>query len=621
MTIASPDILRFSLAGRSYSDDELRDALREGRVDPDEEALLDGTSFRFPVRAYATLGVRVSNEPLALPILPIGDPPIPDALAQAPADVIDLLMFVVFENDISVGPQPGAALRAAFESGRHQSAFIALFGTRDFFAARRVFDRATAFAVATSAPDIAQVRCPTCLEYVAVGCLVCPECDESMSAPIAARAGSIPDEPPDAGFFRLHWRPMITVGAVVGLLMSGILLRFLAPGRFFDQRAASAATQPTAACDPVCWVGEACQLGKCIWQKPNEASSVGPAPTLSGPFELPKDASDVLLLDADRFAVGTLGGVQIRSAKTGQLLELVSEAHQVRRLVRVDDTLYAVGREIISVIDARTTRLQKSIDFGGIIGDVIVGAGGRRVLVSLPGVHAVSIVSTDLHAEIDRIRFGDDTVGPLGLDDSGKRGITTTGMLPVSGLPDPQGGAVYAFDPSRLATAQDRVRASMIGNPVSVLMSPSGDASYVALRGKNEIVPLEWEESGSIRQRASIEACDQPEQLELVREGRRALARCSRGRAIEVFDLDTDKLVRHIPFNAPAVDMAVTPDGAQVIVALASDTDGSLGVVDLTTYNVSLLPLNAPPSRVRLAPDGSGVLVSSDRSKVAWIVR
>ena len=69
----------------------------------------------------------------------------------------------------------------------------------------------------------------------------------------------------------------------------------------------------------------------------------------------------------------------------------------------------------------------------------------------MPSAHTVAVIATEYHAEIERIQFGDDTVGPLGIDDSGKRALTTTGTVPLPGLPNAAGGAAYAFDPGRLA--------------------------------------------------------------------------------------------------------------------------------------------------------------------------
>jgi DNA-binding beta-propeller fold protein YncE len=344
-------------------------------------------------------------------------------------------------------------------------------------------------------------------------------------------------------------------------------------------------------------------------------------PSVAGPFSLPKDVSDALLLDGDRFAAALLTGTQILSAHTGEVLSLVSEAPQSRRLYRVGDVVYATAPQRIYVIDAASTRVLKTIEVGAPVGEVAVGASGRRAVASIPSAHAVAILATEYHAEIERIQFGDDVVGPVAIDDSGARALTTTGQIPLPGLREPAGGAAYAFDPSRLGSEQDRVRASMIGNPVSVLMTPDGEASYVALRVEDALLPLRWLPSGAVRQEERIPTCDAPEQIELVRNERRAIVRCNEGRAIQVFDLEKRALICTVPLGGRAVDLAVTPDGAQAVVALTGEGAGSLALVDLKTYAVSTLPLSAEPTRVRLSPDGRTALALSERAKVAWVVR
>jgi DNA-binding beta-propeller fold protein YncE len=161
----------------------------------------------------------------------------------------------------------------------------------------------------------------------------------------------------------------------------------------------------------------------------------------------------------------------------------------------------------------------------------------------------------------------------------------------------------------------------MLGNPVSVLMTPDGASSYVVLRAENALVPMEWLPSGAVRRSERVATCREPEQIELLRNGRRALVRCLEGRAIEVFDLRKNEVIRRIAFNGRATDLVVTPDGEQALVTLTNEGTGGLALVDLQSYAVSVLPLSAEPTRVRLTPDGRVALVLSDRAKVAWVVR
>lgn len=469
------------------------------------------------------------------------------------------------------------------------------------------------------------IRCPTCLESIGASLEKCPECGEpisNQSDPVSPRwAPSIVDYVPGSSWLAMHWRPLITITTMLSLLFSGVALRYLAPDRFSPPRASSRSASVSPVCTDPCWNGEACQVGQCVWQKPGNVGHVAADPHLSGPFTLPKDVSDGLALDAERFAIALLTGVQIHRSRTGEVLTLISDAPQPRRLLRVGEVIYATSLQRIYVIDPDTTRLLKTIEIGTKIDDVTVGASGRRALAALSSAHAVAILATDYHAEIDRIQFGDDAVGPIGVDDTGKRALTTTGQVPLPGLRDAPGGAVYAFDPSRLASEQDRVRASMPGNPVSVLTTPDGTLSYVVLRAEDVLVPLEWLPSGAVRQRDRVATCREPEQIELVRKGRRAIVRCNQGRALEVFDVTRRELLRHIPFNARAVDLAISPDGEQAIVALTSEGTGSIAFVDLETYSVKLVAVGAEPTRVRISPDGSAVFVLSDRAKVAWVLR
>lgn len=646
--------------------DDVRDMLRDGKLSIDARVRAEGSELWASPRAFMALSRSPGATRPTLPAAPdtiLGELP-RDLGATAPA-LRDLLLFWIHEGSRVIGPISGAELRRNIDGGllakasasvvdsgawypaalvaprRDPSAVPASLATREpsqSGATRTIYLGAAAEPASTSLPpapltpaaaSLASLqRCPTCLERITAGSAVCPECGEP-TVPAVPSGGppSIPDDAPNASWLAMHWRPLVTMGVMTAVVCTGIALRHLAPGRFMPARAGgkaiAAAPPPAGACSPGCWTGETCKESKCVWQPPNDVGHVAVKgePTVGGPFPLPRDVSDALPLDAERFAIASLTGIEVRSARTGGVRSLVTDAPQARRLFRVGPALYATAPQRIYVVDPVTTRLLKTIETGSPVGDVTVGASGRRALASLPAAHAVAVLATEYHAEIDRIQFGDDQVGPMGADDTGKRALTTTGQIPLPGLRDPQGGAAYAFDPSRLASAQDRVRASMVGNPVSLLMTPDGQTSYVVLRAEDALVPLEWQPSGAVRQEARIPTCREPEQIELVRRGRLGVVRCNEGHAIEVFDLSKRELVRHVPFNARVADLAIAPDGKQVIVALPADGAGFVGLVDLQSFEVKLLPVTAEPTRVRLTPDGSAALVFSDRAKVAWVIR
>ena len=131
----------------------------------------------------------------------------------------------------------------------------------------------------------------------------------------------------------------------------------------------------------------------------------------------------------------------------------------------------------------------------------------------------------------------------------------------------------------------------------------------------------EDETSGAVLRAEPITTCRQPEQLGLIPKGRRGIVRCNEGRALEIFDLPHRKLLRHVALNAWARDMTVTPDGRQAVSVLSNERTGSLALLDLETFQLTVSELSAEPHRVRISPDGRMAVVVSDRAKLAWVVR
>lgn len=480
----------------------------------------------------------------------------------------------------------------------------------------------SAAIAAAAAPEV--TRCDACLEAVPARARVCPECGVQLGPDSVAFPGS-----PVAirRWFAAHWRPVVTLTAIGGLLGFGIALRYLAPEAFRPARAPSSqsARLIEPACDVPCWNGEACELGACVFRPGNDVGHLPSRPTVAGPFSLPPDVVDVLPLDGERYLASSLAGVQVTNARSGEVLSLVSDAPQSQFLFRVGDSVYATAPERIHVLDSATTTVQKTIEVGRPVADLAVGAAGARVVVSLPAARAVAVIATDYHAEVARFSFGEDQIGPVAIDDSGKRAMTSNGQVPLAGLKPSahalQFGAMYAFDPSRLPSQQDRVRTGMGGNPVDLLMAPNGTTSFAVLRERSEVVPLEHPPNEPVRQLPPIATCAQPEQIELVRDGRRAVVRCNGGHAIEVLDLARRESIRRIELNARVSDLVVSPDAKQAILALPRDGQGALGLLDLASYDVSLVELGAEAHRVKLTPDGKTAIAVSDRNKVAWVLR
>lgn len=423
----------------------------------------------------------------------------------------------------------------------------------------------------------------------------------------------------------MHWRPLLTMG-VIGILISfGIALRYLAPDRYSPPQPVSIQAVATPVCDDPCWHGEACQAGQCTWQKPNNVNHITPQLQVAGPFALGPDVVDVLPLDGDRFAASSLRGVQIHHARTGEVLSLIADAPLAQQLYRVKDVIYAAAPQRIYVIDVRTARVLKSIEIGSQVEDLALGASGRCALASVPGARSVAVLSTEYHSEINRFFFGDDQVGPVAVDDTGKRGLTTTGRAPLPGVRPGRGaagfGAMYAFDPSRFPSLQDRVRSGMPGNPADIMMVPDAKSSYVVLRAADAVLPLEHLPWGAVRQGKRLHTCPRPDQIELIRWGRRALVRCGEGRALDVFGLRSHRLLRRISLDAQPTDAVITPDGRQAIVTLAADGRGAVVLLDLESYELTRHELEHELHSVHLAPDGRSAVLLSRRSKAAWVIR
>ncbi len=613
----------------------VHDLLRSGQLLADDEACLLGEAFWAPLTAWAILALDAVPPKRHLPQrLDIPH----DLMALSEAEHDQLRWWLRAGEQIK-GPCAGAELAELADGAELESDhMVALVGGDSWFPLAQLDDRSVSPGRATAISvgqyqEHGSTRCGICLEEILVDSPVCPHCGEqpeplSCRFPVSSRPASIPDDLPGASWLRMHWRPLLTMTAIGALLGAGVALRHLAPDRYQPperMQAPAAAAEP--ACDVSCWSGEACRVGRCLWQPPNDVGHISTPLSVAGPFELADDVVDVLAIDAERYAFSHLGGVQISSTRNGAALSLVSDAPQAQKLVAVGDTIYATAPKRIYVIDKATTRVLKTIEVGSSIDELAIGAGGQRVLASLPGPRAVAVIATDYHAEVARFFFGDDRVRPVAIDETGARALATNGKLPLAGLKAPHAsvryGAVYAFDPSRLPSEQDRVRTGLAGNPADVVMAGDGTSSYVLLREKDAIVHLRTLPSGAVRQEGRMNTCRQPEELALVAAGRRIAVRCNAGRAVEVFSLTTGELLRHIPLNARVSDMVISPDGEQALLALPRDGEGrgAIGVLDLATYELQLHDISGEPHRIRLTPDGTAAVVISDRSKVAWVIR
>jgi len=610
----------------------------------------ENEAFWAPLGAWAHLALPVP-EP-ALDRREVADEP-PETWLTLGPEVRDALRWWLLEGDEIFGPLTTEALREELDEHPDEDGarLLTLVGETVWYPAEAIARRDSWRALASS--EVPGSLCDVCLERIPADSHACPECGERVAPASSIRAASIPDVADHQPFLRQHWRPLLTGVVLTGLLSFGVVLRHVAPARYEPPRDSLAPAAPAEPhCEQACWRGEACQVGRCVWAPSNEVGHIDTETlSISGPFSLPAEVSDVLPLDADRFAVASLRGVYIQNARTGSPISLVSDAPHAQQLYRIGDVVYATAPRRIYVIDVGTTEVRKTVEVGHPVSDVAIGASGQRVLVSMPMGKAVAVISTDYHAEVARFHFGDDHVGPVAFDGSGEVALTTNGQIPLAGLRASREatrfGAMYAFDPERLPSEQDRVRTGLAGNPADVAIAPDeAHTSYVLLREEDTVVKLERQPNGALRQSARWKTCRQPEEIEVVQRGRRAVVRCNMGKAIEIFSLEpantgptnngptraaadhegdtkAARLLKHIPLAERVSDMKVSPDGEQIMLALSRDGDnaGAVAIVDLDDGDVKQFDLGGTPHRIRVTPDGRTAVVMSERSKVAWVIR
>lgn len=409
--------------------------------------------------------------------------------------------------------------------------------------------------------------------------------------------------------------------AFVAVIGFGITLRYLAPERF--------AAGPTkdlrslAACAVPCWPGESCVGGVCTHAASRETTNLrADQAKVRGPFSLPKDATAVMAIDDAQFGVGGLLGLEFRDIVTGDVTSTLTEALHTLDLFRVDRWIYAVAPSKIHVIDPARPAWLKAIELGGRAWNLQTSSVGNRVVASIPTAQSLSLISPELHTEIDRIHVADDRIGHVAIDDVGARAVIVTGRSPVQGMREPSfDGALYAIEPNRYASEQDRIRASVPGNPVAVLLIPDGTKALVALRASGTIQALDATPSGSFRHAESVKTCREPDALELIRPLRKFAIRCADARSVEVMSIAPLALDRHLAFDERVTSMAVSPSGQQLALTLSGDGHGALALIDLTTGDMTQIRVSPEPTALTYSPSGRTLVLFAERTRQAWTVQ
>ena len=235
----------------------------------------------------------------------------------------------------------------------------------------------------------------------------------------------------------MHWRPLVTMGAMASLVCIGrrpSLPRARAASAAARRRAGDGRAPSTPGVQRAVLERRGLPRGavRLAARRTTSATSRRSEPTVGGPFALPKDVSDALPLDAERFAVSLLTGLEVHNARTGGVLALVTRRAAVapalpRRPGRLRDRAAAHLRRRRGHDAAAQDHRDSARPSARSRSAPRAAACSPRC----PSAHAVAVLATEYHAEIDRIQFGDDAVGPIGADDTGKRALTTTGPGPA----------------------------------------------------------------------------------------------------------------------------------------------------------------------------------------------
>ncbi|MEO5728450.1 MAG: hypothetical protein ABI134_04860, partial [Byssovorax sp.] len=126
------------------TDDEVRDALREGRLEAGTRVRLAGSDLWVAPRVFATFAPFASARPgaSAMPTAPTAlAQELPPELAQASVALLDLLLFWIHEGAHTFGPLTGEQIRLGQETGRYRSAAVTLLDPLVWYPGALLFGR------------------------------------------------------------------------------------------------------------------------------------------------------------------------------------------------------------------------------------------------------------------------------------------------------------------------------------------------------------------------------------------------------------------------------------------------------------------------------------------------
>jgi len=257
----------------------------------------------------------------------------------------------------------------------------------------------------------------------------------------------------------------------------------------------------------------------------------------------------------------------------------------------------------VSVIDAESNTVTRSIRVGSEPLGVAVTPDGSRVYVTNRGSNSVSVI---------------DAVSN-----------TVTGTIPVSSRPrgvavTPDGSRVYVTNRgSNSVSVIDAVSNTVtdtipVGSePFGIAVAPDSSRIYVANEGSGSVSVIDA--VSNTVSNTIPDAGEVPWLVALAPDGNTIYVTGMLGRSVLVIDAVSNTVIDTIPVGGSSLGVAVSPDGSQVYVS--KPFSDSVSVIDAISNTVTVTtPVGSEPRGVVVAPDGNRIYVPNQGSDSVSVI-
>jgi hypothetical protein len=607
--------------------DQVRRALASGEIGPGARFRVAEEHPWLPGAAWEALADLLPSPHTPGP--PEAEPAalLPGEIAEVPPRIREHLLWFVADQDGVMGPLGGNFIVKGIRAGKISlSAAVSLASWRvkaAWVRAQVAFPSASAGSTTMRKAPTPEAPCASCLEPLPPGAATCPACGEParVHEPTGGRA--------------LALLGALLVAAV--LAAAGIVLArrvygpaVVAPGPTAATASASAAPSAGPAGSAASSAAEGAPRAS-----PGRLSAAQIAATLT----VPKDAADVLALSERRLAVARDGALAIVDAESGDAVLSAPEIAGARALravhgagvvlaalgegwiggggvvpaARPASTAAGVppaeeeGQGRLAILDPRTARVLAWIHVRAVPLAGLAAATERGlVLLAEPERQAVAVLDAARLVEVARVPLGA-PVGLVAVDDRGAVALAGEGA-PAEARPGgaAAGGALLAFAPVPAALLGAALRPwrriQLPEHPAAVAISGDGAFGAAILRGRGEIARVDLAPGAALglpgpRARTCAGAA------RLAIGAGAILVACEDSRAVALHDSATLALIATIELGGPALDLDLSPDRAQALLAVGPPASG-VAVVDIGRRQAATLAAGEPVEAVRYGVGG-----------------